>query len=385
LNKRLAFYADLADVTVTFGDKGQPQSWVHALPGGTYQHPIYGELDFNDTKIRNFAESVTKRYRGIDPDIDYDHKQDPAKGNKAAGWVKAAESRPSDSSGLQDLWVLVEWTPEGYKALKEREFRYFSSEVADEWEDAKGNKYKDVFFGGGITNRPYMKNLVPVNLSELRFDSPTKEPENKGDQVDPKELRRKLNLPESATDAEVDAKLSALAKLGEPKPNTDPDMAALAKLAESNPVVKAVLGQMEETNRLLKEAQERAKLAEATSKLSEFTKPGVKVQLSAAVLNDTTQLLIGAPQQFSDKMFAILKAIVDGSGVVALGEKGDTGAEGRDDKAGDKNAIDKFNDEVAKLQKEDKLSFGDAVDRVARTKPNLYDDYRRASYIPAEA
>jgi phage I-like protein len=387
----VAYYADLNDVKFLSGPNGEPQSWVHALPGGTYQHPVYGELKFDEPKIDRYVESVVKKYRTVDPDIDYDHKQDPAMGNRAAGWVKYAEARPGAEGN--DLWLLVEWTPAGHKSVKDKEFRYFSSELADEWTDAKGTKYKDVVFGGGITNRPYMKNLVPLNLSELSFKEPTASTDNKGEQVDPKELRRKLGLSEAATDAEVDTRLAEVAKLG--APNADPQMDQLTKLAENNPVIKAFMDQMAKQNELLQAAEDRAKQAEADRRLSEtqrklgeLTTKEAKVSFSASLLNDVMALMTGAPTQLSEKLFAVLKSISDGTGVTTLGELGELNeGPNHDGKTGLNagSAEKKFNDAVEAEMTASKLSFADAVEKVARDKPQMYADYRKAVYIPADA
>jgi hypothetical protein len=282
--------------------------------------------------------------------------------------------------------LLVDWTPAGHKSVKEKEFRYFSSELADEWTDAKGNKYKDVVFGGGITNRPYMKNLVPLNLSELSFKEPQAPVQDKGDQVDPKELRRKLGLSEAATDAEVDAKLSEVAKLGAPA-NDPNDLGALAKLAEGNPVIRAFMDQMSQTTQMLKDAEARAALAETQRRLGELTTKDAKVSFSAATLNEIMALMTGAPAQLNEKLFAVLKSISDGSGVTTLGELGGTSPGGQDDKAlpGAGNAEKKFNDAVEAEMKASKLSFVDALEKVTRDQPAMYNDYRKAVYIPVDA
>jgi hypothetical protein len=380
----VAYYADLKDVVFLSGPNGEPQSWVHALPGGTYQHPVYGELKFDEPKIDRYVASVVKKYRTVDPDIDYDHKQDAAMGNKAAGWVKTAEARPGTDGN--DLWLLVEWTPAGHKSVKDKEFRYFSSELADEWEDAKGNKYKDVVFGGGITNRPYMKNLVPLNLSELSFkDSPVVPVQDKGDQVDPKELRRKLGLSEAATDAEVDTKLSEVAKLGTLP--ADPQLDQLSKLAEGNPVIKAFMDQMTKQNELLQAAEDRARLAETQRQLGELASKDAKVSYSAATLNEIMALMTGAPTKFSEKLFAVLKSISDGSGVTTLGETGGTDPNSLANKGheGAGNAEKKFNDAVAQEMETSKLSYVDALEKVTRDNPAMYNEYRKAVYIPVDA
>lgn len=367
----VGYYVDLSTVQLSDGDV--PVSWVHALPGGTYKHPVYGKMEFSDDRIQNFADSVTNKTRKIDPDIDYDHKTDKAMGNKAAGWVKAAEARPSADNGRKDLWLLVEWTPAGAQSIKNKEYRYFSSEICDEWEDAEGNKHKDVLLGGGITNRPYMKTLLPLNLSELVFsdDRP-----NEGEQVDPKKLRQQLGLAETATDAEVDAKLSELTKLQDP-PKDDPN-AELLKLAETNPLVKAFLAEQEKTRQQLAEMEGKLKLSNVTRQLSELT-TNPKIALNASSLNAARDLMMAAPSQLSEQVFGLLKGIADGSGVQELGERGGSGS--GNDRGQDDDPTQRFNDLVKKFQTEDKVDYGVAVERAAFAEPGLYDQYRRASYI----
>jgi len=377
--KTVGYYVDLSTVTLSDGDS--PTSWVHAFPGGSYKHPVYGEMKFTDDRVKNFAASVTNRTRGIEPDIDYDHKTDKAMGNKAAGWVKQAEARPSEDGSKQDLWLLVEWTPTGAQAIKNREYRYFSSEIADEWEDAHGKKHQDVLLGGGITNRPYMKNLLPLNLSELKFSD---EQLTEGEQVDPKELRRKLGLSETATDADVDAKLAEVAKLGQPTPPpTDQAQDELKKLAETNPLVKAFMDEQEKTRKQLADMQAQLTLSNVTRQLSELSR-GVKVQLSAASLNEARDILVAAPQALGEKIFVLLKNVALGEGVTLMGEF--AAANPNDPNRGDgaSDPAKEFSEKIAELMEKDKLDYGTAAERVALTDAALFNRYRQATYIRDE-
>jgi len=375
--KTVGYYVDLAGLTLSDGD--HPQSWVHALPGGTYKHPVYGEMVFDEPKVTNLAASVTNKTRGIEPDIDYDHKQDKAMGNQAAGWVKQADVRPSSDGTKKDLYLLVEWTPTGAQKIRNKEYRYFSSEFADEWEDATGTKHKDVLLGGGVTNRPYMKNLLPLNLSELQFsdDQP-----NKGEQVDPKELRRKLGLSETASDADVDAKLAEVAKLGAPEPpKTDKEDDELKKLAEGNPLIKAFMERMTAQDKVLADMQGQLVLSNVTRQLTEFTRGDAKVQLSAATLNSVRDLLIAAPQALGEKFFNVLKGIVGGEGITLMGEfaKGQPNADRGD--GGGADFAKQFNDKIDKLMSDDKLDYVTAAERVALMEPDFFEKYRASTYL----
>src|SRR5262245_25989773 len=261
----------------TLSDDG---TWVHALPFGSYQHPLHGEMVFDAAKLSALAASVTSHVRGIDPDIDYDHKTDPAKGNKAAGWLKGAKV---DANGLQ---LKIDFTPQARQELADKQYRYFSPEFADEWTDAQGTVHKDVLMGGGLTNRPYMKNLFPVNLSELAGTPPTPPTPPEVD-VDLKKLRESLGLAEAATEEDVLKKLTEHAaevkKLTDeqtaleaevkqlkdpaPDPTKDPE---LVRLIEGSPAFAKMFEEMQATREKNVALTEAIKLAEVKKQMTEL-------------------------------------------------------------------------------------------------------------------
>lgn len=153
---KLSYYIDLHGVGLADKDL----TWLHAMPVGTKKHPEYGELEFTSERLQRFASNVKGKVRKIDLDIDYEHKQDPAKGNKAAGWIKDAEVRDDG------LWLAAEFTDTAKKEIKDGEWKYLSPEFVDEWADADGSKYEDVLFGAALTNRPFLKDLMPIAASE---------------------------------------------------------------------------------------------------------------------------------------------------------------------------------------------------------------------------
>lgn len=399
MSKEFGWWVDLAGV-VLHDSNGKHTSWIHALPFGTYKHPVYGEMVFNDVKLNGLADSVKNNVRGIVPDIDYDHKGDPAKGNVAAGWVEAAEVRGNGSGPHDGLWLNVDWTDDGAKDIKAKKYRYFSAEFSDEWENAQGQKFKNVLFGGGITNRPFMKNLLPVNLSELNLH----EPEGGQQEVDPKKLRESLGLSEDASDTDVLAKLSGLnsqittltaanvtltaekaaaeaakvtaeaelAKLKDPD-KIDPE---LQKLIDSSPAFKKLHEENLAKDRKLAEAQTAMRLSEVTRKLAEL-QHGKKFAITPVVRDQMRDMLVKLSDEASQPVFEILGRIVDGIGLVDLSERGKN-------RTGelDFDPTKRFNDTVKELMARDKgMTFADAVAQVASDHPDLYNEHRRSSYI----
>src|SRR6185295_7895601 len=176
-----------------------------ALKSGRYSHPVFGEIVISYDRAERFVLNEERRVRKTQMDIDYDHKR---RRDDAAGWVVATENRGGD------VWYQVEWTEEAAGKIRNREYKYFSSEFADEWTDpATGTTHTDVLFGGGLTNRPFIKGMVPVNLSEseaeqarLGEDVPAPTGSGgatEGDSVDLTALRAKLKLSEGTSDEDV--------------------------------------------------------------------------------------------------------------------------------------------------------------------------------------
>lgn len=145
------------------------QSWIQAFPVGKWTHPTYGDIEMTLEKAVSMAANVNAGVRGQDLDIDYDHKEVR---QDAAGWVQKAEAREDG------LWLFIDWTKEAVQKIKDKAYRYFSPEFADEWEHtASGQKFKNVLFGGALTNRPHLKGILPINLSE--YEEKTTEDEGK--------------------------------------------------------------------------------------------------------------------------------------------------------------------------------------------------------------
>jgi hypothetical protein len=150
--------------TATIPDSGL--AYIEAIAAKTYQTPAYGSVEVTDQKIQNFITNFHTNTRGQEIAINYDHGVDVAKGNKAAGWIRDARK-----SADGKLVLGVEFTEPAKQELKNKEWRYFSLEWEDEWTNNEGTVYTDVMVGGGLTNRPIAKGLMPINFSEIFVES----------------------------------------------------------------------------------------------------------------------------------------------------------------------------------------------------------------------
>ena len=131
---------------------------VQLLRAGKFHHDgreiVVKEKDLT-SMVKNFSEKV----RGIDLMIDFSHNSE----GEAAGWIKVLKL--SDCG--QELWADVEWTPQGEKRLKDKSFRYISADFSFNYKDNENlNEFGATLFGAGLTNRPVVKSMTPIVLSE---------------------------------------------------------------------------------------------------------------------------------------------------------------------------------------------------------------------------
>lgn len=364
---------DLSDITLNEDNTSE----IQAMKVGKFRHSLYGTLNFTEQRLRRFADNVNNRIRGIDLDIDYDHKTDPAKGNKAAGWVRSAKVDNGDR-----LTLSVEWTEEGANAIRKKEYRYFSPSFVDEWEDPEtGKKFKDVLFGGGITNRPFLKGMEPLTLSELE----------EVQDMDPKlkaALIKRYNLSEDATDEDVLAKVAedeTLATQPEPDPPADEDekeeedeaqlgeddLTALKKLAETNPALEKVLKAQEASEKRLKALEAANLLSEINTKFMELGEG--KFAFPPVVEKKAREVILAEPR-LRDTIFELFELVVE-NGLVELGERGEITKRDLSEPSDIFNQIDA---KVAeKMESNKSLSIGDATEMVFNENPDLARKYAK--------
>jgi hypothetical protein len=360
----------LVDATgLSFADANSSLTWVHALPLGSYKHPTYGTIDITPERAQRFVSSVKSNARGIELSINYEHKNDSG----AAGWVKDAEAR---SDGV---WLSVDWVPDAATALKDKKWRYFSAEFDDEWTDPQGTKHTDVIVGGAITNRPFMKNLVPINLSEATMNNAFELVSI----VTGKDLDslKGGNMPLSEED--LDKIVTKLSEKLSPKPADPPkpempklsDIPELKALAEENPMVKALIEHVESQSVNLAESAQKLKEAEIERQLADFDRS--KIVLTPMAREKVVKIMNQMPQELSTEFFTLLQELKKSSAfLVELGERAGTTV----NYGSPKSAAKQFDEATTKVMGEAKLSYTDAVERVASENPALYKRYRAEQF-----
>lgn len=141
---------------IKLAEDGAAPSELQILRVGKFSHPRYGDFEITPKMLAEFKTNFDNNVRRVDPAIDYKHDNEDV----AAGWPKAVVLR----DGGKSLWFSdIKWTPKGEQVLKDKEFRYFSPEFVQQWTDPEtGKTYNNVLFGGGLTNRPFIKGMEPI-------------------------------------------------------------------------------------------------------------------------------------------------------------------------------------------------------------------------------
>ena len=155
-------------------------TWVHIINFGTYQHDEYGEVSFSQEKYNSWKANLEAGViGGLDENgkpciaIDYEHSMDvdvKPEDKKAAGFMYALELRND-----KEVWAFIKFSSNAANSIKAGEWKWFSiSEVASGITDQKtGENTGSILLGGAITNRPFIPDLNPIQLKDLRASKVT--------------------------------------------------------------------------------------------------------------------------------------------------------------------------------------------------------------------
>jgi hypothetical protein len=145
-------------------DGAAPQTWVTVTKIGHFYDPRYGEFYITREMLLAMIDNFNKRTYGQDIFLDVAHA--PSHG-AAAKFLKL-------SLEGNKLRALLEWTPFGIEAVKERGFKYLSADYTENYQDNEQRaQHGPLLFGAGLTIRPVIKGLDPVQLSEPDDTPPT--------------------------------------------------------------------------------------------------------------------------------------------------------------------------------------------------------------------
>ncbi|MCW5624406.1 MAG: hypothetical protein KIT73_06810 [Burkholderiales bacterium] len=139
-------------------EDGKGSSWVTVTRTGTFSDPRYGSFEISRDMLLQMVSNFDAHVLGQDVFIDVSHRPDQG----AAGKVLKL------SVEGDRLRAQVEWTPYGVDAIRGRGYQYLSAEYHENWQDNEHQKrHGCVLLGAGLTVRPVIKRLDPVQLSEV--------------------------------------------------------------------------------------------------------------------------------------------------------------------------------------------------------------------------
>ena len=377
-DQKLAYWVDLQGVT--FDEDRPDSSWLQAFPVGEYTHEVYGKIKMTVERARNMASNIIRKVRGIDLAIDYGHQS----GKEAAGWVTSAEARQDG------LWLFVEWTKEAANKIRAGEYRYFSPEYMDSWiHPQTQEKFKDVMVGGGLTNRPFLKNIMPVNLSEIEGHQDPKARKQEGGGMEEllEKLRMALKLGE---EVDEDAIMEALTKALQPvKTETvvEPETLSeeqVAKILEEHPALAGMLEDSKRNASLNKALTGRivnlevsAREADISIALDEWHRGGEdqKHGLAPATDDAIREFMVTLDEDARASFTAILDEIVK-TGLVSFKE---TPVRRREGETNDPSVLVEVEAGIkALMDANDGMDYGDASAQYFNENEDMYDRYQRS-------
>jgi phage I-like protein len=131
---------------------------IQILRAGKFFHDGR-EIEVVQKDLENMVKNFSEKVRGIDLMIDFSHNSE----GEAAGWIKKLILNEEKN----ELWAEVEWTPTGKNSLSNKAFKYISADFSFAYKDNETLKdYGPTLFGAGLTNRPVVKSMEPIVLSE---------------------------------------------------------------------------------------------------------------------------------------------------------------------------------------------------------------------------
>ena len=154
---------------IKFSEENLPDK-IQILRAGNFFHDGR-EIEVTQKDLISMVQNFSERVRGIDLMIDFSHNSE----GEAAGWIKNLIL----SDDKTELWAEVDWTKAGQDSLKNKAFRYISADFSFAYKDNESLKnHGATLFGAGLTNRPVVKSMEPIILSEININL------NKEDKMD---------------------------------------------------------------------------------------------------------------------------------------------------------------------------------------------------------
>jgi len=128
---------------------------------GRFKHPTFGDVTVTNRDLTKAVENFAKfKAKGAEVPVDYDHSFRASGDSRAAGWI-AELTRQG-----KRLMARVKWTGSAADRIRSNEYRFFSAEFVANYRDETGEPWGFAVLAGALTNRPFLKGMTPVALTE---------------------------------------------------------------------------------------------------------------------------------------------------------------------------------------------------------------------------
>lgn len=132
---------------------------VQLIRTGTYYHEKYGKIEITPAHLKTMVFNFNEKVRGVDIAMDYGHDSE----REAAAWIQNVFTKNNDT----ELWATPKFTKNGEDKVLSEEYRYISPDFTFDYTNNETLKnHGAVLLGAGLTNRPVIKGMAPLTLSE---------------------------------------------------------------------------------------------------------------------------------------------------------------------------------------------------------------------------
>lgn len=135
--------------------------WWTVLVEGVYPHAKYGEVRITRERLARMDDNFHRGVYGQDLPLNLNHQTGD---QGAAGWIN--DVRLIEEGGRQKLQLSPRLNSYGKMLVGDERVKYLSAEFWDRYPTFAHGEVEDLFGGAGLTERPHMKNLGAISLTE---------------------------------------------------------------------------------------------------------------------------------------------------------------------------------------------------------------------------
>lgn len=356
------------------------------MPIGSWNHPL-GRIDVTPERARSFAAQFKKNTTGQKLPILWIHSDKVNVSNprygQAAGWID--DVRADDKLGVL---VDIKFTPEGERAVNNKEFAYLSAEYFPEVQlPHHESPEKDVIVAAALVNRPHLKGMNPLLNEETghQFLLGSANQPITGGVMDKFLLqlceKAKVTIADGQTEL-TEAQQTALTAYLDKGEKELKDATTKVSLLETQ------VATLEDPEKKRARSLEELGFKEEALLLSEYRADRFLVSLGEALPEGKALTPVAkeaarkyALSQTSENLEEFHNFLLSGKGIVDLSVRGKAGENPEED-TGAVSLADKLIDDAEKLSEEKKISLGEALSEIAKTDPKGWNEYQKSMGAP---